>query len=126
LFYVSPELAGSRYLYFATAGFALVVADAFTAAVRSRPLWAFCIAAVAVGSAISLEVNVRPWRTAGEFVTALRDGIHDGKSPGDVTLEWQAHGAAGMIVRDGVPQEYQGVGVLKNGYPEFVELATGK
>ena len=44
LFYVSPELAGSRYLYFATAGFALVVADALTVVVRSRPLWAFCVA----------------------------------------------------------------------------------
>jgi hypothetical protein len=126
LFYVSPELAGSRYLYFATAGFALVVADALTAVVRSRRLWAFCVVALAVGSAISLEVNVRPWRTAGALVTALRDGIHDGKSPGDGTREWQVHGAAGMSVRDGVPQEYQGVGVLKNGYPEFLELATGR
>jgi hypothetical protein len=123
LFYVSPELAGSRYLYFATAGFALVVADALTAVVRSRPLWAFCVVALAVGSAISLKVNVRPWQTAGAFVTALRDGIHEGKSPDDVTREWQAHGATGMSVRDGVPQEYRGVGVLKNGYPEFVELA---
>ncbi len=123
LFYVSPELAGSRYLYFATAGFALVVADALTAVVRSRPLWTFCVVGLAIGSAVSLEVNARPWRTAGAFVTALRTGIHDGKSPGDVTREWQAHRAAGMAVRGGVPQEYQGVGVLKNGYPEFVELA---
>jgi hypothetical protein len=124
LFYVSPELAGSRYLYFATAGFALIVADALTAVVRSRPLWAFCVVVLAIGSVMSLEVNARPWRTAGAFVTALRDGIHDGKAAGDVTREWQARGAAGMSVRDGVPQEYQGVGVLKNSYPEFIDLAT--
>ena len=57
------------------------------------------------------------------FVTALRDGIHDGKSPADMTREWQAHGAAGMSVRDGVPQEYHGGGSLQNGSPEFVKLA---
>jgi hypothetical protein len=124
LFFVGPDLAGSRYLYFATAGFALLLSELLSAIAPSDGLWSACVLAVAVLSALSLEMNLRPWRAAGELVNALGDGLRQGRAAVDIIQGWQGRHAAGLELRDGVPREYQGVGIFVNGYPEFTELAT--
>ena len=119
-FYVGPDLAGSRYLYFAAAGWALLLAELLASEIASRAVWSAAIVAIAVVSVASLELNARPWRTAGEFVSAMGDGLRQGRAAPDIVREWQAHGDAGFDVRDGVVREYQGVGIFLNGYPEFL------
>ncbi len=121
-FFVRDDLASARYLYLATAGWAIIVAT-FAAAVVSRPHpFAAAVAALAVVLAVSLHLNVRPWRVAGEVIAVMQSDLAAGHPPGARLAEWSARNGVELSLLDAVPREYGGVGIFINGYDEFIKI----
>ena len=118
-FYVAPDLRATRYIYFASFGWAILVTQLFvTVAGRRRTLLAASGGVIAV-LLLSLMLNVRPWRTAGEIVRNVASTIREG---GSVEMEadaWRAKYGDGIEVKNGLPTVYQGVYLFVNGYDEL-------
>jgi hypothetical protein len=124
-FFVSAELAGARYLYFAAFGWALLVAELSLPAISSGRALGVTIAALALGLTALLHVNLAPWRVAGAFVDYLAAGIRAGRPPDTLVQEWQRRTGIALTVEGGVPRSYRGVGIFINGYPEFMQVTRG-
>jgi len=121
-FYVAPDLAGARYVYFAGAGFALLLADLLGASVTAQRPAAACGLAIGCVLAVSLALNLRPWRTAGDLVDAMARALRQGRPVSDVVLEWQVDRGITLDLRNGIPRSHAGVWLFANGYDEFVRL----
>jgi hypothetical protein len=121
-FFVAPDLRATRYLYFAAIGWALLVTQLLTTvAVRRRAL-TVAFAAFIVILFASLQVNAKPWRTAGEIVDSVATAIREGTSPELNAADWQARYGSGLELKDGIPTVYKGVYLFVNGYPELRTL----
>jgi hypothetical protein len=117
-FFVRGDLLSARYLYVAAFGWALVVASGLTAlATTPRIIVASCMA-IACLHGMALTGNLRPWRTAGQMISMLSADPCPFDDSGFTKLKSDPH----WTFRGDVPQDYEGVGVFNNGYPEFVRL----
>lgn len=125
-FFVGPDLAGSRYLYFPSVGWSLLIAEVLIGLVNSRVLFSAAILTLAVASALSLQLNLRPWHAAANLVEAMKVGLQEGRATVDIVHSWQERYGTTLPLKDGVPREYKGVGIFINGYAEFVRLTTDR
>ena len=123
-FYVAPDLRATRYLYFASVGWALLTAQTVKSILVRRFSFAACLAAIILVSFVWLHVNLKPWRTAGEIVDAVRKGILSGNSVETSSAELQRRYGDGLEVKDGLPVTYRGVYLFLNGYPELRGMLT--
>lgn len=112
LFFVSPTLEGSRYVYLAECGWALLVADLLSTGshrVRHRTVALTCAATLAVAvSVVMLERELGVWSRAA----AMRD---------HVLLEARQAAASARCATahfDRVPDSVAGAYVFRNGFPE--------
>ncbi len=121
LFYVGPDLAGSRYLYFAAAGFGLLVADTIGAIPGVRRHAIAATGALSAALLASLLLNLQPWREAADLVAEIESTVSAGEGPTDAIALWQSQHPPGLVLRNGVPDSYQGVWVFRNGYDDFVK-----
>jgi hypothetical protein len=102
------------------------MSELLVTAVRSRAALAATIVTLAVVSFVSLQVNLRPWRIAGDFVTAVERGLEQEQPSDRIVAEWQARTGVELELKNGIPHTYQGVYIFLNGYPEFVRRARGE
>lgn len=123
-FYVAADLRASRYLYFASAGWALLVAQALKSLFVRRLWFAAAFGSMITFSFLLLTVNVTPWRTAGEIVDAVSDAVVSGHSVEALSVELRTRYGGGLEVQDGVPVVYKGVYLFVNGYPELRRMLT--
>jgi hypothetical protein len=120
-FFVGADLIAARYIYFASIGWALLLAQ-LLGTIRSRALFAAAATGVALWSAVWLNLNLRPWRVAGDVVTAMRAGLKRGE-PADRTIaDWEAMHATKLQLKNGAPYQHQGVGIFINGYDQFKRI----
>jgi hypothetical protein len=118
-FYVSPDLRATRYLYFAAIGWAVLTAQLVTTVFIGRWTLRAALVSIILLSFASLQVNVRPWRVAGEIVRSVTAAVKEGRSPELSAAEWQNRYGDGLESRDGVPTVYKGVYLFVNGYPQL-------
>lgn len=123
-FYVAPDLRATRYLYFAAIGWAVLAAQLLTTVFIRRPTFGAALVGIILISFASLQVNVRPWRTAGEIVGSIATAIRQGRSPEQSSAEWQNRYGDGLEVKDGIPAVYKGVYLFVNGYPELRNMLS--
>jgi hypothetical protein len=71
---------------------------------------------------MSLQMNLRPWRTSADLVNAMKVGLSAGKPAHAVLEEWERASGVQLNLDDGIPREYQGVGIFINGYREFARI----
>ena len=115
-------MSATRYIYFAAAGWALLLAQ-LVGVIRYRAAVVCTVAVLVVISAVFLRLNLRPWRTAGEVMNAMSAGLQKGE-PAELTVaRWQASRGVELELKNGIPYQYQGVGIFINGYPEFRRIA---
>jgi hypothetical protein len=118
-FYVAPDLRATRYLYFAAIGWALLVTQLLTTVLIRRRALALAFVSFILILFASLQVNLKPWRTAGEIVASVAAAIREGKSPEASAADWRARYGDGLELKDGIPTVYKGVYLFVNGYPEL-------
>lgn len=116
-FYVAPDLRATRYLYFAAAGWAILVTHLLTTTWVRRGATLTAVVAVIGALFLSLQANIRPWRTAGEIVDRLVAVVRAGESP--ETVDWRAAYGDGLEIQHGLPTVYKGVYLFVNGYDEL-------
>ena len=78
-FFVDANLMSSRYVYFAAAGWAMVMADLTARALPSRGVIIGALGAALMLVLCRLQLNLRPWRTVGTMVTDIRSRIDAGE-----------------------------------------------
>jgi hypothetical protein len=124
-FFVAADLTASRYVYFAYAGWALLVGGLVQTAFRDRPRWCAAVTAIlAMASAVLLYGNVRPWQTVGQLLNDLERTAARGAAPETAIVEWQAARGVTLNMRHQLPWDFQGVPIFINGYPEFLAIAA--
>ena len=123
-FYVAADLRGTRYLYFASVGWALLMAQTIKSLPVRRLSFTVVFTSVVLSSFLFLQLNLRPWRTAGEIVDAVSSSVVSGNSVEARSAELQRRYGDGLEVRDGVPVVYKGVYLFVNGYPELCKMMT--
>ena len=117
-FYVGPDLASARYLYFATFGWGLIVAELLSV----MPAKHAAVSAVAIISLLAglvLVLNLRPWHQASDLVATVTIALKRGESLDMAVMEWQSRTGARLEMRNGLPHAIDGVPILANGYAEF-------
>jgi hypothetical protein len=120
-FFVDANLMSSRYIYFAAAGWAIVIADLLTRVLSTRLGTVAALLVVVTLDAVGLTLNLRPWRTVGAMVTDMQSRLAAGQPPASVVEDWRARLGEDLKVRDGIPRAYRGVYVFENGWREFQE-----
>lgn len=123
-FYVAADLRASRYLYFASVGWALLAAQTVKTLPAPRLSFPAAFGSIVVCSFVFLSVNLTPWRTAGEVVDAVSSAIVSGNSVASESAELRRRYGDGLEVKDGVPIVYKGVYLFVNGYPELRKILT--
>jgi hypothetical protein len=123
-FYVAADLRATRYLYFASVGWALLTAHTLKSLPVRRVSFAVVFASMVAFSFLFLRANLQPWRTAGEIVAAVTSAIVSGNSVEARSAELQRRYGDGLEVKDGVPVVYRGVYLFVNGYPELRKMLT--
>jgi len=108
-FDVGIDLAWSRYVYFAAAGFGLLVADCVLAVTPNPRVVAAVTFVLAAAWGASLAANLRPWRTAAEMVETMATAVREGRSADAVVREWQEREGSALEMQDGRPRSYAGV-----------------
>jgi hypothetical protein len=124
-FFVETDLISSRYIYFAAIGWAFLVAELMGRLTERTSLYLATIAGIAVLSAISLQVNTRPWKASGELVAAMASEVEHGGDVNDALHTWQRTHPGDLRMKNGLPYQYDGVGIFINGYKEFREFTLG-
>ena len=119
-FYVAPDLRATRYVYFAAIGWAFLVTQLLTTIVARRRALAATFVSFIAFLFVSLQVNVQPWGTAGEIVSAVATTIREGRSD----IDWQTKYGDGLELKDGIPTVYKGVYLFVNGYSELRAMLT--
>jgi hypothetical protein len=116
-FFITPDLQGSRYLYLASIGYALVLLR-MTAAHR-QPV-AATLASVAIGTvvatgALGVRMHQRAWLSASR----TRDAVQH------AAVSNRAMQACGTIAVDDLPDSVSGAYVLRNGAIPAMASTTG-
>lgn len=124
-FYVAPDLRATRYLYFAAAGWALLVTQMLATVLQRRKALTLCaFVGYMAFAAACLYLNTQPWRTAGEIVRNMISALEAGTDPRSSGETWRSRYGAGIEVKDGIPTVYEGVYLFVNGYPELQAMHT--
>ena len=119
-FFVSPQLEGSRYLYLAECGWALLVSDLLGLAanrLRQPARWLWISAALCAGmSVVMLEPEIAKWRQAAELrdrvLVAAHRVIEERRCP--------------VVQFMDVPDSLDGAYVFRNGLREALDQASMK
>jgi hypothetical protein len=118
-FYVSPLLEGSRYVYLAECGWALLITDlicTLTDRLSQRSLVFVCaVGILVVVSTITLEQELGVWRRAAD----LRDRV---LTEAHLSI---ARGRCGAVRFADVPDSLDGAYVFRNGFQEALGSSTG-
>jgi hypothetical protein len=124
-FAVFPNLRNARYVYCASAGWALLVSELLVPVVNAqrKKVAAFALAA---SCAVLLAFNTRPWRQAGDLIAAMREDVQRGGDGRAAAAAWQARTGQPLQMEDGIPVALEGVDVFRNGYREFVAFSRGE
>jgi hypothetical protein len=117
-FFVREDLLAARYVYVPMFGWAVVVASVLTALATTPRMIVASSITVACLFGVTLIANLRPWRTAGQLVSMVSADLCHLDDSRFAKMQSDPH----WTFRGDVPQEYEGVGVFINGYPEFVRL----
>ena len=88
---------------------------------NGRRAWTPLVAGVGLAMAASLQLNLRPWRTAAEVVAVAAAAVRTNTPPDLAVQDWMQRTAAPLELRESVPVAYHGVPILANGYDEFIE-----
>lgn len=119
-FFVGEDLLSARYVYFAAFGWGVILAALISGVVRA-PRWiAAATLSLAILMTVWLDINLRPWRVAGEVVRVMSAAISENESPSERLAEWTTRNNVRLVFRGSVPSEYDGVGIFINGYDGFV------
>jgi hypothetical protein len=119
-FFVRQDLLSARYVYFAGFGWGVILAALFGAVVRAPQWLGLATVSLALFMAMSLDINLRPWRVAGDVVNVMTAAIAENDSPQDRLADWTTRNDVRLSLRGSVPYEYRGVGIFINGYDGFV------
>jgi hypothetical protein len=116
-FFISPQLEGSRYLYLAECGWALLAADLIVAMTDRLPrqslAFGCAIASAVLVSVLSVAREVGVWTQAAD----LRDRVL-----ADARASIARQGCVEATFT-GVPDSVDGAYVFRNGFPEAMEPA---
>jgi hypothetical protein len=121
-FFVRPDLLAARYLYFPTIGWSVLLAEALLSAAPRRSVLLAVTLGLVVLLGVTLNLNLQPWRTGASLVDTLRAGVEKGRRPATIIADWQHATGAKVVMKNGVPYEYEGVGVFINGYDQFLRM----
>jgi hypothetical protein len=124
-FFVGPDLAGARYLYFAAAGWAIVLTELLRG-LPNRIAMAAGVAALLALSFVFLRANARPWDVADAVVTTMRQEALRGEPTLDTMTRLRSTYGPGFRLKNGIPDSYRGVTIFRNGYPEFLRLSVSE
>ncbi|OGF64139.1 MAG: hypothetical protein A2Y62_19815 [Candidatus Fischerbacteria bacterium RBG_13_37_8] len=100
MFYVAPDLQGSRYLYFSAFGWGLLLSVLLIKIIKHKLLFHVICLVLIFALGYFMFRNLQPWRTAGEIIKSL---------PANIKQEY-------------APDNYYGAYILRNGANEFVQL----
>jgi hypothetical protein len=100
IFYVAPDLQGSRYLYFSIFGWSIVVISVVRGLIRERPVFIGLIALLFFGFDLALSGNLSVWKRAGEMIKELPENM----------------------IREEAPDNFHGAYILRNGLDAFQTL----
>jgi hypothetical protein len=110
LFFVAPDLQGSRYAYLPAAGGAMLLANVLSTAAgrgrRSRPLLWAAAAAILLMSLVALRLHLQPWQEAA----SLRD-----RALAAAVQAARAQDCASLAF-GGLPDAWAGAYVFRNGF----------
>jgi hypothetical protein len=120
-FFVKGNLASARYIYFAAAGWGVLMAQLVTA-VRKPAFVAAWVAVIVAMYAVCLRVNLQPWLAVEDMMAALRRGASAGEPLSTTVDGLKARYGNSLKIENGIPSEYDGVWILLNGYEEFRRL----
>src|SRR5204863_447485 len=87
-FFVGPNLTSSRYLYFASVGWSILVSELLENVLNGRAALLGAALGLVIISVVSLQLNLRPWRIAADYVSAMKAGLQRGESAGSITAAW--------------------------------------
>jgi len=102
MFYVGPDLQGSRYLYFSAFGWSVMLASIFQGLIKTRMAYVILTVFLLVGSGLILSGNLLVWKRAEVIIRTL---------PDDVSQE-------------SVPDNFHGAYILRNGFNEYLILKS--
>jgi hypothetical protein len=107
MFYVGPDLQGSRYLYFSTFGWSVMLASIFQRYIKVKVVFVLLTAFYLVGFGSILSCNLLVWKKAGQIIRTLPDNVSQESAPDNF------HGA--YILRNGL-NEYK---ILRSKMKDF-------
>jgi hypothetical protein len=116
MFFVSPDLQGSRYLYLATPAWGILFASILDdLRVRDSNAPVFCgLLVAALVSAVGVRLHVKPWVDAA----ALRDSVLEEASSVLVNTD------CALVGFGDLPDSVDGAYVFRNGFREAVAART--
>jgi hypothetical protein len=97
MFYIAPDLQGSRYLYFSVFGWSVVIISVVRGLTRAKPAYITLIAVLLLGLSITLSGNLFVWGRAGWIIRALPENM----------------------TQEEAPDNFHGAYILRNGFEEF-------
>ncbi|HPW19372.1 MAG TPA: hypothetical protein PLE61_01040 [Vicinamibacterales bacterium] len=118
-FYVAADLRGARYLYFPAFGWALFISQAASSLLHRRLHFLTAAVALIALACVSLQLNLKPWKTAAEIVDAVSSTIVSGGAVEARSSEFRERYGTALEMKDEVPVAYKGVYLFVNGYPEL-------
>jgi hypothetical protein len=104
MFYVAPDLQGSRYLYLSSFGWGLLLSIIIFKLINRKTLSVLIALFFVIVLSLCLKKNLEPWGKAGEIIKSL---------PADFR-------------ETSVPDNCYGAYILRNGAREFKILRTEK
>lgn len=102
MFYVAPDLQGSRYLYFAGFGWSVVLASIFHKYIKTKIVFILLMVFFQLGYGWILSGNLLVWKKAGQILNSLPESVS----------------------KEDVPDNFHGAYILRNGYREYVLLRS--
>jgi hypothetical protein len=112
IFFISPDLQASRYLYLPAVGWATLVGAVATRTPgpghRAARAVLACAAGLVVLGVVGTRLHLQPWRDAA----ALRDDV-ERAARSDAAMR-----ACGTVTLGGLPDSVRGAYVFRNGAPE--------
>jgi hypothetical protein len=102
MFYIAPDLQGSRYLYFSTFGWAVMLASIFQRYIKAKVVFVLLAAFYLLGFSSMLSCNLLVWKKAGQIIRTLPDHVS----------------------RESAPDNFHGAYILRNGLNEYKILRS--
>jgi hypothetical protein len=104
MFYVAPDLQGSRYLYLSSFGWGFLLSIIIFKLINRKTLSVLIALFLVVALSLCLKKNLEPWGKAGEIISTMPVDFNETVAP----------------------DNYYGAYILRNGTEEFKILRTEK